>query len=243
MSIVRLRGKAPRRNGPYALGAIPDSVIFHLGKKIIHRLAVGMADIIGDDFGNMFASAIGGTHRGRPLGVADVALENCAWSIKTISNPNPFSLRIARLISGRNSPVYSHGINDPFANVQRTGAAVLETWNERVNEAFGEYDDLRIVVMVRNVARLEFLLMEHEAHRYNPADFIWDLKNERNLVGKEVDSGAHRFTWQSSGSQFTIHHNIPQSARRFRIIRQLPMISENQVLESIGYQDSWIQTI
>lgn len=243
MSTVRLRGQAPRRSGPYPLGSIPDSIVFHLGKRIVHRLAVGMADITGDDFGEMFASAVGGTHRMRPLGVADVALEKCAWSIKTISAPHPFSLRRARLISGRNSPIYSHGISDPFTDVQRTGASVLEIWNERVNEAFGEYDDLRIVVLVRNVSELEFLLMEHEAHRYNTADYVWELRQGRNLIGRDVDSGTHRFTWQSSGSQFTIHHTIPRSARRFRIARKPPTIGEEQVLSSIGFDDSWIETV
>lgn len=243
MSTVRLRGQAPRRSGLYPLGAIPDDVIFHLGKKIVHRLAVGMADIIGDDFGNMFASAVGGTHRARPLGVADVALDRCAWSIKTVSATKPFEKKTLRLISGRNSPVYSRGINDPFSDIARTGATVLEIWNERVNEAFGEYDDLRIVVLVRSVAKLEFVLMEHEAHRYNPADFEWELRNGRNLIGRDRDSGTLHFTSQSSGSQFTIHHKVPRSARRFRIIRQPSMISEGQVLDSIGYEDSWIEAL
>ena len=120
---------------------------------------------------------------------------------------------------------------------------MLEIWNERVNEAYGEYDHLRIAVMVRNVAKLEFLLMEHEAHLYNPANYRWELKNGRNLVGKDIETGFHAFTWQTSGSQFTIHHTIPRSARRFRIVRQPPVISEQQVLDTISFDESWIQTL
>jgi hypothetical protein len=239
---TRLRGNAPRRSGPYPLGQMPREIIIAVGRQIVHRLAVGGADIVGDDFGKIFASAIGGQHRGKPLGVADVGWESCAWSIKTISAPKPFQLRVARLISGRNSPVYSHGINEPFADLKRTGSAVLNIWNERVNEAYAEYDDLRIVVLVRNITKLEFLLMEFEAHRYNPADYTWELKSERNLVGRDA-SGVHRFTWQSSGSQFTILHEIPPSARLFRILRQPPVLSESALLQSIGFDESWIETV
>jgi len=45
----------------------------------------------------------------------------------------PPTLTIIWLISGRSSPDYSYGISDPHENVQKTGRAVLEIWNERVN--------------------------------------------------------------------------------------------------------------
>jgi hypothetical protein len=45
--------------------------------RIVHRLAVGHADITGDDFGGIFASAINGVHRGKPLGIADVEWHEC----------------------------------------------------------------------------------------------------------------------------------------------------------------------
>lgn len=112
-----------------------------------------------------------------------------------------------------------------------------------MNEAHGEYDDLRIVVMLRNIAKLEFLLMEHEAHRYTPSDYVWGLKSGRNFIGRDAATGVHRFTWQSSGSQFTIHHAIPASARRFRIVRQPPIVGEQAVLDSISFDESWIQTV
>ena len=37
----------------------------------------------GDDFGSIVAAAVGGKHRGSPLGIADVELEGGVWSIKT----------------------------------------------------------------------------------------------------------------------------------------------------------------
>lgn len=243
MSTVRLRGNAPRRSSPYPLGEIPHSVIFNIGRKVVHNLAVGVVNIAGNDFGDMFAAAIGGKHRSSPLGIADVEWEECAWSIKTIQASKPFQLSTARLISGRNSPVYSQRINDPFADLQQTGKAILEIWNERVNEAYEKYRDLRVVLLVRNVSKREFLLTEHEAHRYQPTDYVWELNRQRNLVGKEVSTGKHVFTWQPHGSQFTVLHSIPGSARKFKIVREPVVIDEQKVLDSIGFDESWIESI
>ena len=55
MNQLRLRGKANRRSGPYPLGEIPDAVLVRIGKQVVHRLAVGLGDITGDDFGTIFA--------------------------------------------------------------------------------------------------------------------------------------------------------------------------------------------
>ena len=99
----KLKGKAQRRSGPHPLGELPPSLAVEIGKRIVHRLAVGHADITGDDFGGIFAASIGGEHRGKPLGVADVTWEGCAWSVKTVQDPHPFTQTTIRTISGRNS--------------------------------------------------------------------------------------------------------------------------------------------
>jgi hypothetical protein len=244
MSHVKLRGNQPRREGPYPLGEIPWSAVLAIGKAVIHRVAVGLADITGDDFGHIFASAIGGTHRLKPLGVADVELEQCAWSVKTVKAEKPFSKKQIRLISGRNSPVFSQGFKDLFSDPAATGRAVLEIWNARVNEAHAEFDDLRIFVIIRNLATLEFLVMEHEALRYDPQQFTWTFNSNGNLIGRDVDSNVEKFTWQPSGSQFTIRQSIPSSATKFRITHHPQLIhSEAEVLQLAGYRDSWIEAV
>jgi hypothetical protein len=107
----RLRGTSRRRSGPYPLGELPPSLAIEIGKHIVHRLAVGHANIDGDDFGGIFASSISGVHRRSPLGIADVTWNDaCAWSVKTIQDTSPFTQDRIRLISGRNSPVFSSGI-------------------------------------------------------------------------------------------------------------------------------------
>lgn len=240
---LRLRGQAERRNGPYPLGELPPDLAVQIGKKIVHRLAFGHADITGDDFGGIFASAIGGEHRGRPLGIADVTWNGCAWSVKTVQNSNPFTVRIIRVISGRNSPVFSADIEDPFLDIQATGNAVLNVWNARVNESLAEHDDLRVFVMIRHMARLEFTLFEFEAARYIAANYIWTLNRNRNFVAHDRVNGAHVFTWQPHGSQFTVFHHVPASASRFRIMHRPGILEERHILQLIGFTDDWIQPV
>ena len=236
----RLRGSAPRRTGPYPFGQIPDRVIRAIGRQIVHRLAVGQGDISGDDFGTIFAEAINGEHRFSPLGVADVVVNGCAWSVKTVKHDRPFSCRRVRLISGRNSPDYSVGISDPRADLQRTGDAVISVWNARVDEAMDEYDDLRRAVLVRNVDAKEFVIFEEELTRFNPGDFEWYLNRHGNLEGRNAADKTHHFTWQPHGSQFTVICHKPGSARQFRINRNVPIVPVNVVLDSIDYADDWI---
>ena len=238
---AKTTGDNPRRLGPYPLGQIPDDILLKVGRQIVHRLAIGFGDIIGDDFATIFANAVGGEHRLSPLGVADVEWNGCAWSIKTVKVSRPFKAKRVRLISGRNSPDYSLGISDPHVNAAATGRAVLSIWNARVNEAMGDHQDLRIAVMVRNVAAREFVLFEDEARRFVPRDYTWRFNKRNNLEGWDKAIGEHRFTWQPHGSQFTILRQIPESARRFSIGPNVALVDPDAILAHVRYRDDWIQ--
>lgn len=183
---------------------------------------------------------MGGEHRARPIGIADVACNGCAWSVKTVNAVKPFELSIVRLISGRNSPDYSLGIPDPHANPENTGRAVLAVWNARVNEALDQYDELRIIVMIRNMATRQFRLFEEEAQRFTPADFRWEFNERGNLEGRNRVSGEHQFTWQPHGSQFTVLRHVPASARRFCIDPNVPIVPSDTILAAIRFKPEWI---
>jgi len=238
----KLRGRSKRRSAPHQLGQLPPALAVEIGKNIVHRLTVGQADITGDDFGVIFAKSISGTHRGKPLGIADVVWENCAWSVKTVQDKNPFMQTSIRVISGRNNVNYSFGISDPYADIQATGAGILEIWNKRLDTSLNEYDDLRIFIMVRNMSTLEFTLMEIEAVRYVPKEFRWEKNKNGNLLGFDIQRNEHRFTWQI-GNQFTVIHHIPASAYRFRITKKPPMLPMDQVLRLARFEDSWIEAV
>lgn len=240
----KLRGKARAHRGPYPFGQFPDDVIIAIGRLIVHRLAIGHADITGDDFGGIFAEAISAEHLSRPIGVTDVLWNSSSsWSAKTVQAPNPFTLQTARLISGRNSPDYSQGITDPRANVTVTGGAVLEIWNERVAQSKNDYDDLRVVVFIRNMNRLEFAIFEYEPVRFTPGDYEWRIGPRGNLHGYEKATGQQRFTWQPHGSQFTVFKVVPGSVCKFRITHHVAMIEAQHVLNLIRFKPDWIQRV
>ena len=235
---IRGRGAIPR--GPYPIGQIPDKVLVEISKQVVHRLGIGMGDITGDDFGTIFANSIEGDHRTRPIGIADVAWNGSGWSVKTVKSNNPFRMRRVRLISGRNSPDYSLNIQNPRADIQATGRAVLAIWNARVNEALDEFDELRIVVFVRNIDTREFVIFEEDAQRFVPDDYEWRVNKSGNLEGFEKLSGIRRFTWQPHGSQFTIHREIPASSRHFSIVPDVPIVDPASVLAYVRYRDGWV---
>ena len=217
-------------------------MITSIGRQIIHRLAVGMADITGDDFGKIFAEAVDGQHAGKPEGVADVSWNGCAWSVKTVKNKAPHKAQKVRLISGRNSPGYSFDMDDVLSTPQKTGGMVLQIWNKRVRQARNEHDNLRVVALLRSMATLDFCLFEEEVGLYSPRNYQWEANEQKNLIGKEIASGDHVFTWQRSGSQFTIIRRVPASAVHFKI-RRPPTVSEGFVLKKIKYKPEWVQII
>lgn len=136
---VRIRGGGRVNLGPWPVGAIPKEVLLSIGKQLVRSLAIGQRDISGDDFGTIFAKAIGGKHLSRPLGLADVVRNGTAWSVKTVKHKAPRSLRAVRLISGRCSPDYSMSISNPREDPQKTGKAVLKIWNSRFNASLEKH--------------------------------------------------------------------------------------------------------
>ena len=50
------------------------------------------------------------------------------------------------------------------------------------------------------------------------------------------------FTWQPHGSQFTIHTTVPDNAVKFRIKRP-PSLAKEVILDSLGFDESWIEII
>jgi hypothetical protein len=240
---TRLRGHKSRLEGPWPLGSFPDKVIVAIGRQIVHRLAIGNSDITGDDFGTIFSEAIGGNHLASPLGIADVLLDGNAWSVKTVKANTPFTQETVRLISGRNSPDFSLGVQNPHTDIQATGRAVLAIWNARVNESLGEHDDLRVVVFIRNMETRQFVIFEEIASRYAADDFVWRKNGKGNFEGFEKASNHHKFTWQPHGSQFTVMRHVPGSAIKF-IINKIPtLIEQEHVLRLIRFDDSWVEII
>lgn len=227
-------------NELYPLNEISDELIVKIAGYFAYLLYVGRKDISGSDWGDAFAKAISATHLDSPIGIADVVKDKMAWSMKTVKVSNPFTASKVRLISGRCSPDYSYGITDPHEDIQKTGRAVLGIWNERINLAHDHYNPVRTSVLVRSDDCLKYTLFEEDTHRFASNDYIWETNPNGNLIGKDVYTGATKFTWQPHGSQFTIHTNVPKDAVKFTI-RKPPVITPEAILDSMKFDASWVK--
>lgn len=223
----------------YSIGDVPNKVICEVGKRIIYYFAVGSADISGEDWGDIFAKSINGEHLNSPIGLADVIYEGMAWSVKSVKNTKPHSCSSVRIISGRCSPDYSYNITDPHEDVEKTGRAVLNIWNERVNIAKEKFEPLRSSLLIRNPNTLHFTIFEHELFRFNTNDFVWKTNRNGNLEGFEVGTEKHKFTWQPHGSQFTIIYDVPASAKKFKLKRP-GVLDFGVTMKQIGFDESWV---
>ena len=242
----RLKGASGASRGPWPVGAIPDSVLYALGRGIVHWQAVGNSDITGDKFSDMFAEAVGGEHLAKPLGLGDVVSDGTAWSLKTVKKRNVRQSAVDRFISGRNSPDFSLGVADPRKDPEATGRDVLAIWNSRLNASLDEFNELRLACLIRDHQLRDFCLFEQPLTQFPVGDYTWRFEalmkgaNE-NLQGYELATGEHRFTWQPHGGQFTVKRPRPGSSRYFRIVKNVPLHTKESVLKWIGYRDSWIE--
>lgn len=167
---------------------------------------------------------------------------NTAWGAKTVkSNVRDFKdLKTIRLISGRNSPVYSYGGTiDTTADPSIIGDQVLEIWNERVSAIREKFKNLRTVVLVKSNDLSQVAVFEFDTIRYDSElyDFIWNPRG--NLEGFEKGTKTKRFTWQPHGSQFTIHENVPEETLILNI-KQPEKLDKEKILETIGFDKSWV---
>lgn len=239
MPTIKTRSGFEKRE-PYPLNQITPKVIKSLAEQIVSLLATGHTDFSGDMFDRIFAKAIGGKALESPLGIADIVWGKCCWSAKTVKNKRPHAAQKVRLISGRNSPIYSAGITDPMADVQATGDAVLSIYNARIDEARKEYDDVRLLVCLRNMETREFTIFERAVYPLAINDYKWKVNKRSNL--EAFKNGVHAFTWQPHGSQFTIVEAVPESAERFRIKQEPRRIKQKRILELTGFKADWIET-
>lgn len=223
----------------YPINEIPKEMVVDIGGHIVFQSFTGRKDISGDDWGNIFADVIGGEHLASPVGIADVVMGKMAWSMKTVKAINPHTAKNVRLISGRCSPDYSFGIEDPHKDIQKTGEAVLSIWNARVDIALCNYGRTRVNVLVRSNDLSTFTLFEEYMDQYNLADYEWIENDRNNFEGIHRKTGTKQFVWQPHGSQFTICTEVPQNAIKFKV-KHPESLDVKSTLEKIGFDPSWV---
>lgn len=228
----------------FPLNEFPTNFPYLLGKELIYLLASkGKPELEGSDWENIFANCIGADWKPSNVGLDDVVMGNTAWGAKTVKAKKPSTQKKVRLISGRNSPVYSYGERiDTSADPNLIGKLVLEIWNERVSSIREKFKHLRTVVLLKSNDLSEVVVFEFETIRFNNEIFKWEWNKNNNLVGFDIKTQEHRFTWQPHGSQFTIIESVPEKSLIIQI-KQPDTLDKEQVLEALGFDKSWITII
>ena len=225
----------------FPLNEFPKDFPFLLGKELIHLLASkGKSELEGSDWESIFASCIGADWKPSNVGLDDVIIGNTAWGAKTVKATKPSTQKRVRLISGRNSPIYSFGERiDTKANPNTVGSLILDIWNERVSAIREKFKHLRTVVLIKSSDLSEVVVFEFETIRYDNELFKWEWNKNNNLVGYEKKSGEHCFTWQPHGSQFTIIEDVPETSLVINI-KQPKTLDKEKILIALGFDKSWI---
>lgn len=226
---------------PFPLNEFPKDFPFILGKELVYLLASkGKAILEGSEFEAIFATCIGAEWKPSNVGLDDIILGNTAWGAKTVKATNPSTQKKVRLISGRNSPVYSFGETiDTHHDPNAVGQSVLEIWNERVSAVREKFQNLRTVVLVKSNDLTEVVVFEFDTIRYDPELFVWEWNKNGNLRGIEKSTTEHRFTWQPHGSQFTIVEEIPEDSLLIKI-KEPKTLNKEDILKALGFDKSWI---
>ena len=231
-------------NPPYPLNKFPSDFHIRLGKEIIFYLATRRTPRIeGSDWEETFARIINAKWAPSNVGLDDVVFEQSAWGAKTVKNRRPATVKKIRLISGRNSPVYSYGDKKVTERDEsELGEKILQIWNERVSAVKKRFMHLRTVVLIKGENLREVSVFEFETVRYLPEDYWWQWNERTNLEGYCKATNEHVFTWQPHGSQFTIVENVPEDRVAIRV-KKPPIVDSAKVLEEIGFDESWIELI
>lgn len=226
---------------PFSLNKFPSDFPYKLGKELVYLLASkGKPILEGPEWEAIFAHCIGADWKPSNVGLDDVVLGNTAWGAKTVKHKKPSSQKKVRLISGRNSPVYSYGDTiDTNADPDKVGESILEIWNERVSAVREKFQNLRTVVLVKSDDLTEVVVFEFDTIRYDPELFVWEWNKNGNLVGYEKSKKEHRFTWQPHGSQFTIIENISNKSLVIRV-KKPDALDKEDVLRTLGFDKSWV---
>lgn len=227
----------------YPLNKFNSDFPYILGQEIVYLLASkGRADLQGNEWEQIFALCIGADWKPSNVGLDDVVMGNTAWGAKTVKSgiKNFKDLKQVRLISGRNSPVYSYGGTiDTSADPNEIGEQVLEIWNERVSAIREKYKHLRTVVLVKSNDLSQVAVFEFDTIRYDAELFNFEWNKNGNLEGFIKGTRNKQFVWQPHGSQFTIIEKVPEETLILKI-KQPEILDKEKILTAIGFDKTWV---
>lgn len=245
MARIKLRDINRRNNNLHEIGCLPINLLQSICGGLVHNIYVGRTDLEGRTWGDIFADAVNGTHLDSPLGIVDVVSDEIGWSMKTIKSSNKivFNSKNINLILGRNDVNGSFNYSDFEKDIQYTGNLVLRIWNARVDIAKERCRHSRSATLLRSKDLLSYVYFENDIEHFRESDYYWKINKNGNFEGFNVDTNKKTFTWQPGGAQFTIHTKIPTDAIKFRIKAPDMVLKKDEVLQEIGFDESWFEVV
>jgi hypothetical protein len=235
-----------KATAPYNINKFPNQFIDTFAREIVYMMATKQTmSIEGNEWEQVFSNCVGAKWEPSNVGLDDVVLGNCCWGAKTVfaGSKNIAKQKNVRLVSGRNSPTFSFGVDKITSeNPNTIGEMVLDIWNERVSAVRQIYKFVRTVVLVKAKDFSEYLIFELDTVRYDAElyDFKWNKNN--NLEGYSKKTEEHVFTWQPSGSQFTIIENIPDERVHIQV-RRPEIVDKDTILRAVNFDESWYKVL
>jgi hypothetical protein len=96
--------------------------------------------------------------------------------------------------------------------------------------------------LVKSKDYLNYLVFEVDTVRYDPELFYFKWNTNMNLEGYDKSTNEHRFTWQPSGSQFTILENIPEKRLHIEVKRP-KILDKDTVLKTLKFDNTWYNIV
>ena len=230
-----------KATAPFPTNKFPSKFIETFAKNIVYMLATKQTmSLEGNEWEQIFAECVGADWKPSNVGLDDVVLDNCCWGAKTVYGSNNLETQAkVRLISGRNSPTYSYGVDKITSeDPNQIGKLVLDIWNERVSAVRQIFKFVRTVVLVKSKDYTNYLVFEFDTVRYDTELYRFEWNSRGNLEGYEKATGTHRFTWQPSGSQFTIIESIPEE-RLHISIKKPETVDKETILKAVNFNKDW----
>jgi len=242
------RLRKPVRTVPlYPLNDFPDKFFLRLAERVaVHRATRKALDIEGKDWEKIFAECIQADWMPTNAGLDDIRHmpSSTAWGAKTVKGrvrtaTEPRRQKYVRLISGRNHVDYSYDVlvHPDSSPPNDIGEMVLGIWNRRVIEVRSKFADLRTVVLIKDEEKSRVGVFECETKIYPTEQFEWRWNKNRHLEGCDKGTGEHKFTWQSTGSQFTIKEKIPDNMSGIQLV-EFDEIPYSEILRLINFTDA-----
>lgn len=245
MSGPRLR-TVNKAVAPYDMNRFPAKFVDTFAREIVYMMATKQAmSLEGNEWEQIFANCVGADWKPSNVGLDDVVLDNCCWGAKTVfaGSKDISKQKNVRLVCGRNSPTFSFGVDRITSeNPDVIGKMVLDIWNERVSGVRQIFKFVRTVVLVKAKDFSEYLIFELDTVRYDYELYYFKWNRNNNLEGYERGSDLHKFTWQPSGSQFTIIEEIPEDKTHIKV-KKPELIDKETLLKMVNFDSSWYTVV